>query len=153
MSDGFIRDYGPAIAWIIVFVGWFVTNRQANQREKRKEIRADVDRITGMIRQLVDDHRLYFTAPVGSPEEIRNGVAIKASFQRISMALERQTGRIECAESKAHFVQLYELMTGGDFEDTSRKVRNQSDHSFVTAASFAERTINAIERGFLAKFS
>jgi len=148
----FIKDYGPAIAWLLVIIGWWITSNQADHREKRKEIRAELDRLAHMIRQLVEDHRLYFTSPPQSAEESKYAVAVKAAFRRISMTLERQSARLDLVQTQSLFSQFYELITGGEFETTARQVRASNDHSFIVATSFAERIIDAMERAFLARF-
>ncbi|MBX9348760.1 hypothetical protein K5M36_16860 [Chromobacterium vaccinii] len=44
-ASSVIKDYGPIIAWLIPLTGWFVANRQANQRERRKEVRDEISEI------------------------------------------------------------------------------------------------------------
>lgn len=54
-----LRQYGTPVAWLIVAIGWTIKNKQANARERRKEIRADISEICSAIErslQFVEDH-------------------------------------------------------------------------------------------------
>lgn len=46
LSDkDFVGLITNAISWVIILGGWFVVNRQNNNREKRKELRSAIDEI------------------------------------------------------------------------------------------------------------
>jgi hypothetical protein len=79
-----IRDYGPAVAWILVVIGWIIGNHQANKREDRKEARADLDCFRDQVRDLIADYRLYLETD--RPEAQRHAVTVLAGINRLAAA-------------------------------------------------------------------
>lgn len=143
-----IRDYGPAIPWLLVIWGWRVNNRQANEREKRKELRAEIDRIDDLIKEIISAHRNYRTNPPGSPAD-SEALSIKIGITRLAQALNRITLQLAGLNLQRQQTELFERLTGGDFETANRQPKRHGDQMMQAADIAAADLIDAIERAFL----
>lgn len=150
-----VRDYGPAVPWVLVVWGWLLSNKHANHRELRKETRSELDRLISSIRELAGYNRAYGTAEMGSTDEASAALAIKVGFNRVSASLERLSARLDdpVGAVDKRFAKVYENVTGGDFESSSRQVRTANDPSFIATSAIAEKLIDAIEKAYWRRFS
>lgn len=93
MISEFLKDYGAPIAWFVASLGWYISNRQANAREKRKEFRAEIDAIEKVVKELVSKLATYCRSTE------RNGAArmleleIKVLFYELGLKWERISKR------------------------------------------------------------
>lgn len=130
MSDfaAFIKDYGPAIAWVIAAIGWAVANFQANRREVRKEVRAEIDELTKLAKETLLDLQNYYKTEVGSDDSDRYELVIKARFKELDMRFDRLHSRkhlehfptgglVAGNEARERF---FDLSTFHHFETSSR---------------------------------
>lgn len=56
-SPSFFIAYGPLVAAATVSIGWFISNKQANTREKRKEVRDDIKEIEKKLSEILSISR------------------------------------------------------------------------------------------------
>ncbi len=49
---GVLRDFAPAVSWILVILGWWVVRCDQNGRERRKEVRSEVEDLAGQIHEI-----------------------------------------------------------------------------------------------------
>ncbi|WP_146193389.1 hypothetical protein [Corticimicrobacter populi] len=87
-----LKDYGPAIAWAVAAAGWLVSSRQANKRERRKEIRTDIATISASINEVLKHVESTLSAKTPSDRDIAY-LSITTTLRDIDMQLERLLGR------------------------------------------------------------
>jgi ethanolamine utilization microcompartment shell protein EutL len=138
----------PYVALLVVVLGWFVSNAQANRREDRKEARASVDLSKKMILTIGDDALKYLC---GGPNDI--AVLIKSNLDALEVELSRMPHfRVRGAPLMGRLIDFQDAITGGDFETADRSAKS------TTSAEVAQvlRTRNALlaetERQFRAFF-
>ncbi|MGO3714172.1 hypothetical protein [Alcaligenes aquatilis] len=56
-TPSFFITYGPLLAAATVSIGWFISNKQANTREKRKEVRDDIKEIEKKLSEILSISR------------------------------------------------------------------------------------------------
>lgn len=56
----FFKDYASPIAWCVAALGWWVSNLQANNRERRKEVRSEIEDIDGVLTSLNEAVSIYY---------------------------------------------------------------------------------------------
>lgn len=143
-----INDYGPIIAWALVIIGWWLANNQANGRERRKELRADIDRIDSIVKGLVASHRRYRTGVPGSEDDVES-VHIKVATSHLGLCLARTPDQIYTADVKRLQADLFERLTGGDFECATRSALLHSHQSILTVEFSAIQLMDELERAYL----
>ena len=141
-------SYLPYASLLVVVVGWFVANHQANTREVRKEARSAVDEARKLIKEVANDSLKYFCE---GKDEL--AVPIKSGLEALEVDLDRLPNfRVKDAPLMGRLVEFQDAVTGGDFEAKDRK-RHPLDSAEVSAIL---RTRNALlaelERQFKAYF-
>ncbi len=146
------KDVLIAVGWLVTIVGWGVSNRAANNREKRKESRAEVDACTKQLGELILKVRDYFTKPA-------NDSQAKLASTTILFELRRLVGRLEILEAKYPQFEvvnacgeLFDSVTGDPFDSTERvELLPSSDH-MLKIESDVLFLIGQLEMGFYSKF-
>ncbi len=126
-----LKDYGSAVAWIIAAAGWFVGNRQSNTRERRKEVRSELDEIEDICDSFIEQLNAYFRITHASLEEQEAALNVKmhakAIDYRIARLLRRkwsfQNGHGTTEHLKAAaktWETVFDAATGGCFESAQR---------------------------------
>jgi hypothetical protein len=88
-----IKNYGSTLAIVAAVIGWFVTSRQANDREKRKEFRAEIDAIEKVVEVLCEKLSSYYRSRERNDEAKLLELAIKALFKSLDLRVERLVKR------------------------------------------------------------
>lgn len=78
------RNFAPWIAIGLVVIGWVVSHRSANSRERRKEIRNALDRLNSACGQLRADAIEYHTSDSHSDQVARK---VKSGITQLSTIL------------------------------------------------------------------
>lgn len=158
----FLREYGPAIAWIVAAVGWGVANHQNNRREERKEVRTEIDGAANCVMEILDQLRAYRKTTAGSSEAVEIETRIKMQFQYLSLRIDRLKDRrkgvlqepllkLEDIEEKVnHF---FDVATGDDFESAERAPENQNPQILARQAKSALAVDDALHRAFLGAYA
>ena len=55
-------EWSQVVTWLLVILGWWLVNRQNNIREKRKEIRAFIDKLQNSLDELESHAIKYHTS-------------------------------------------------------------------------------------------
>lgn len=137
-------EYIPYFALLLVVMGWFVANLQANKREDRKEARALVDAAKARAMQIAGDSLKYLCEG-----QTDLAIQIKSSFE----ALEVELTRLPNFSSKASpllktLIDFQDAVTGGDFE-TASPARRTSQSPEVAAVLRTRNAFHAeLERQF-----
>lgn len=155
----FIKNYGPALAWVVAALGWAVTNRQANTREKRKELRSEIDALEKAIQSIAEKMAVYLrrkaedaTAAVSELEII---VLFQSVDRRIERIKKRQSGGtlglyIDRIDKERE--QLFDLSTGEYFQTPALLEEPLLSQRITEIHSQAQILIEALHSFFLMKF-
>ncbi|MEW6164513.1 MAG: hypothetical protein AB1642_05570 [Pseudomonadota bacterium] len=144
-----IKDYGPVVPWSLVIIGWFVANSQANVREKRKEARSEIEQFKQQVHVILEKYREYLEADVEPAR--KHAISIKSGINRLLPLAERLTTRLEVGELRSGLGDLFERITGGDFESSEQKPTLDNNRLLVVV-THAESMITLVENAFLKKF-
>jgi len=156
----FIKDYGPAGAWVVAAVGWLVANNQANKRELRKEVRAEIDDITKISKTILSDLQKYYLTAAGGDDGLLLELVIKANFKELDLRFDRLHSR-NLAEFPAGGViasnkpreSFFDLATGSHFETTSRPTAVERAGLIVRQTNASLQLTEALHAQFLREFS
>lgn len=155
----FLKDYGPAFAWVIAALGWGITNFQANVREKRKELRSEIDALEKAIQTIAEKMATYLRRKEGDPagpvSELEVIVLFQSVDRRIERLRKRQSGgtlglyidRIE--EERENF---FDFCTGSYFQTPVLLSEPQLSQRITEVHSRAQILIETLHSFFLMKF-
>ena len=138
----------PYVALLVVVVGWFVANNQANTRETRKEARQMLDEVKRQVTQTGTDVLAY----LGDPE---SGLAttIKSTLDTVEIELSRMPNfSIRGAPLLGRLVDFQDASTGGDFETKGRPVRGPDSPEVTSVVRTRNALLAEIERQFRAYY-
>lgn len=158
MAD-FLKDYGPALAWVIAAIGWSITNAQANLREKRKELRSEIDALEKAIQSIADKMAAYLRRNAGDPASSVSELEVLVLFQSVDRRVERikkrQSGgtlglyidRIDEEREK-----FFDYSTGEYFQTPVLLVEPDLSARITELHSHAQILIESLHSFFLMKF-
>jgi hypothetical protein len=108
-----------AIGWVITLFGFFITNRQANHRQTRQEIRSKLDQLNNALGALLDSSKNYYLDKNAllSSEIVKIHEAINTCERHIEELSHMKRG----VELQPEFYILYDAVTGGDFESKNHQ--------------------------------
>ncbi|MFB9242346.1 hypothetical protein IV454_16460 [Massilia antarctica] len=155
----FIKDFGPAFAWIIAAVGWALTNRQANNREKRKEFRSEIDAIEETVQAVAKKTASYLRMRTRDKSALLLELEIVVLFQSIDIRCERLARRQTNGElglyiDKVDTIKedLYDFATGRYFETPKRIPQDELSARVQGIHTRAFLLVEALHSLFLMKF-
>ena len=153
----FFTEYKDALitgGWLIAVVGWFISNNQANQREKRKETRAEIDAISAAMTELLAKCRVYYTGEPSDAEDDLRSAEIAFDVKRILVRVERLHLRVpELKVAVYACAEFFDAVTGEHFQSKARAKFLLSDKQFE-AMEFAAHYVNdSLEDGFSQAFN
>jgi len=79
-----LGDYSQVITWLLIITGWFLINKQHNDRELRKERRATIDALKDEIYNLEEKSIKYHT----EAQSTKASQAIKQTLEKIEFQIE-----------------------------------------------------------------
>lgn len=157
--SAFIKDYGPAGAWVVAAVGWLVANKQANKREVRKEVRAEIDDIARIGKGILTELQKYYATDTGSDAALLSELTIKASFKELDLRFDRLHSRglaefpvgglVAANEPREAF---FDLATGVHFETSSRPAAAERSNLIVRQTNACLQLTEALHAQFLREF-
>jgi hypothetical protein len=156
---GFLKDYGAPGAWIFAAIGWFISNRHANTREKRKEFRGEIEAIEKIIKLVSEKLSTYFKLQNRNDVAIALELEIKLLFKELDMKWDRLSKRdvpssmgnyqLQC---KTALERLFDFSTSQFFETSNRLPLNLIDEHIVGINIRALQFVEALHSLFLKKF-
>lgn len=161
MLTEFLRDYGSPLAWLVAACGWLVAHHQALSREIRKEIREEVKAVTDLVLKLPPEFNAYRRTPGGSIDAIGAEARIKLLLQDLGLRLEHlklhqqpfgQGPRLALDDAEARFSELFESVTGGDFESATRRADDQDAQELAIVNARSLRVSDAMTRAFASAY-
>lgn len=141
-------DWFLSIGWGLTAIGWFVMSQQANLRELRKEKRVEVDACCKLVADLLEKARAFYLKPGMDPEAASSAADIRFSMQRLLKRVERlqrQQREFRIGDSAG---QLFESMTGGDFDSPARVALVLGDERLAAIEADCHAVMDVLESGF-----
>lgn len=155
----FLKNYGPALAWLIAAIGWGVNNAQANVREKRKELRSELDTLEKTIQSIAEKIGSYLRRTANDTSSGMWELEILVLFQSVDRRLERikkrQSGgtlglyldRISLERER-----FFDFATGRYFQTPVLLVEPDLSARITDVHTHAQILIEALHSFFLMKF-
>lgn len=153
-----LRQYGTPVAWLIVAVGWTIRNKQANSRERRKEIRSDIVEICSSIEkslQLVEEH---VNTNQNDGYTGMTALKIHTTLADIELKINRLFNRRFSAHTrttlelcKKHFEAYFDISSGDKIISTSKNIVNRGE-AIIEAHQSAHLLIDHLHRLFITEF-
>lgn len=138
-----------ALALIAVLLGWYVTNRQNNRRETRKEGRSACDACKKYSLEITTKGRKYLCS-----RDSELAFEIKSELD----LLEVELGRIpffgigKNSSLMKSFIKFSDAITGGDFEEKNALNLDPMDDRIQIIVRFRNQLMQEIERQFKLQF-
>lgn len=133
------------VTWLLHILGWYTSNRHANDREARKEYRSALNSLEADIDRLIEAYRTYLTEDAATENE-QARLKVHAELNRLRRHIESLESNVG-SDLGVNFDNVFEAITGGDFESKARKrVNADRDHGRAVAA--AESLIDCAENWF-----
>jgi hypothetical protein len=118
-----IKDYGPPVAWIVAVFGLIYNNYTANKREKRKEVRSEIDSLAGTVKDALKKLSEYYKPDARGVDSKKIELELKVIFNEIDLKMDRLVGRRFKHNVKTRLVsatnaaeKFYDRATSGCFE-------------------------------------
>ena len=125
-----------AIPWLIVVLGWLVGHLLSESRERRKEVRAQIDRVRDYVFDLEDEARVFFLA-----EKYNSSLALK--IIALIQNLEHMLSHIQIFSGftySQHLVVLRQAITLHNF-DHHNFTQQAEDSEILGGISVATMTL------------
>lgn len=155
----FLKDYGPAFAWVIAALGWGITNHQANVREKRKELRSELDALEKAIQSIAEKMTTYLRRKAGDVTGPVTELEVIVLFQSVDRRIERLRKRQSGGTLGLYFdkiaderEQFFDFCTGSYFQTPVLLAEPDLSHRITEVHSRAQVLIETLHSFFLMKF-
>lgn len=146
-----VRTLATVATLPVIMLGWRLVNAQNNTRESRKELRQFIDRILGLVADLLVAGMDYH-----SGGEVA-GVRRRTNAWKLVQALGQIAGNIaalkargldsdKCAEP---FILLKQALTGSDFMSSSEKAWGDEDPRWQELIFASNRLTQTLDKLFL----
>jgi len=147
-----IKDWAPAVSWLLVLVGWFRLTNENNKRQLRKEVKERIDEIQELLNAIEDDSYEYYSLPQG-PEAERLALRLKTKVSSVGHHLNVLSGIDAKYSCSGLLIRLRRSVTGGAFESVERVPILLSDPIFQSISSSVVEISRAIDRAYASKVS
>ncbi|WP_237173012.1 hypothetical protein [Paracandidimonas lactea] len=144
------RSYiAPALAPLIVAIGWVVVSRDNDRRETRKEIRSLINELIKRAEKLTDEAQYYFCELKNSTDDARSAeIKIKQGLERLDSLLQvlvKMEKRFDQASTSVG--KFMDVITGHEkFESRSYTRKFSIDHVDVMKIALAQADLfNVLE--------
>ena len=141
------------VAWVLVAVGWIVSNYQGNARESRKETKAEVDACCKTASDLLDKSRRFFSREGSEAACIPEAADIKFGLRRLMTRMDRLSKQ---RRTFSHIMgiasEMFEVISGDDFESVSRTAYSANSDRLLKVEETTHRLIDTLETAFAREF-
>ena len=115
----YVSPVGYAIGWLVTGLGWYVSHHHAIQRESRKEMRTNIDKLINRLHELIKTACDYYTTNESLDQE-RKSLDIHILIEQCRRQIEIFEKLTNPPKISNKFTELYEAITGGNFESKNR---------------------------------
>ena len=136
------------VTWLIVISGWWLVNRQNNIREKRKEIRALIDKVLFLIDEIEQQAIHYHTKAEMSDEiafQLKRGLHQKLR-DKLKILNLREINTDSCSQP---LKELRQAITLKNFDTTSFAQQNLSSNIITNIWFARDKLSQEVEKCFL----
>lgn len=151
---GFFTKYKDAlvtVGWLVV--GWLIGNLQANNREKRKECRAEIEAICKAALELFLKLREYYSFLPSDEEDDIRIAEISFEVKRILIRTERLNRRVPHFKSALVACgEFFDCMISNPFASKSREKYGPGSQILREIEASVHNLIDQLEEGFSAAF-
>src|SRR5437764_799072 len=137
------------VGWLLSTLGWLISSRHANNREARKEYRAAVSALEDDVDDLLAAYLAYLTEPKATENE-QARLRVHSVINRLRRHVLDLTPDVG-PELREGFTELFEVITGGQFESRTRKPERAAE-DYARAVACAETLLDAAESWFRTKY-
>ena len=146
------KDLLIAGGWFFTIIGWLVSSAQANSREKRKEVRAEIDACVKLLAELVIKSRFYFTSPATDSLSKSQAAEIRFELQRLITRVERLERKHAEFDVTGVCGELLDAVSGDPFDSADREALAADSDLLLKIESDTHVLINQLEDGFVKAF-
>jgi len=149
-------------------MGWYVANKQANERELRKEVRSEVDGVVELVGDILSALKDYLALDGDDEKSLGLQLEITHLFNRLDTLVDvldcRQARGVDdfapvklldLEEVVLLQTRFYDACTGGDFGEVDRKCLAGPDLAkrWLRCSSLGHQLLDKLHRQFIARFS
>jgi hypothetical protein len=135
----------------LVILGWWVVSRDHDNRERRKEIRGQIEELTREVHEIELKTYDYLPTTADSNESLSLGLRLKSDLQRLALALAR-LAKVEEINVKDAMTLLRQAVTGDDFDSKARKPAGLDSAWALKVQIAANKMIDDLEWAFREKY-
>jgi hypothetical protein len=146
------KDLLIAGGWLMTMVGWFVSNRQSVSRERRKEVRSEVDACGKAAEAILLLCRRYYTKPATDSLEAETSAQLNFDLYRLFSRVERLEERYKKFDAINCAVELLDSATGGEFQSADRAAVTANADILRKIEADIHVLMEALEAGFADQF-
>jgi len=143
-------EWAQTVTWLLVITGWGLVNRQNNIREKRKELRALLDKIQSFLDELEDQAIKYHTSEQSAELAFHLKRSLNKKFQNKLSILKLRNLDIE--KCYPHLKQFRKAVTLENFDTADFKPRSISDDLIKNIWLSKENLSQELEKSFAKKY-
>jgi hypothetical protein len=132
----------PLGSWVIVILGWLVVAKDHAKRERRKEVRALIDRAVTRIRACEEKALEYWQLPDSEAKANALAVSIKALCQTLGSELVILQRECDSEDFGPRLINFRRASMGEDFEVA---VRQQCSPGSTKLASITDASCELVE--------
>lgn len=142
-------NWGSAVTWGLVILGWVIVNRQNNNRETRKEIRAALFDLYKLLDEIEDEAVKYHTSE--TPDGIL-GRRIKRNLSQLSLRIKLASrGLLKC-KTAVLVAAFRRSITWENFETSNFKQKAPEDRFFEVILDAKRSLISVLDSAFNNRF-
>lgn len=162
------KAFAPWVALAFVFLGWRVSNGQANSRETRKEIRQQVDRAIKLIESAADLGMKVHSTPLpalssdeSDPKSQQPLIDAQSKMRQMKFSLSQLSPQIQLLKERGigstditdALIELRMNLMGGDFETTEQKPWPSDDPRWTVLSGSCVKLVTCLERAYQQRFN
>lgn len=133
------------VALLLVILGWFINNREANKREERKELKEFLASTTSFIK---DIECLAIEYHTGEEADVTKSAQIKSGLMRLS----RRCALLDGSTHNTQIIKIRKAITKMNFDSAGFKGIKRGDQKILEMSNECNMLINNLERNFIEKY-
>ena len=147
------KDALITVSWVLAAAGWVVNNNQSNQREKRKETKAEIDGICKAAADVLGLCRKYYEGGPQHAEDDSRAAEIAFQVKRVLIRTERLSSRIsEFSAARPACEDFFEAVTREPFQSKARLVHGPQSPVLKEVESGVHVLIDTLEDCYTTAF-